>query len=433
MRSNPLRWLVLAGAIHITLTLAIFLVGHFQVLPAIVDEHGIVGNKTALPIDAVAYRNLASQLTNELQANGVSAWLAIKAPLHCRFYSLLFVSAGKLLGDNILAVEPLNLFYYLGVLVCVYLLSRELFDRRAALLAAIIAGAWPSFLIQSTQFIRESLSILCLLGLLLLLMRLLTRKLSWRVGIVNGVAGAALLTFFWVLRGNMWNVVILMAVITIVLLVWRMIRATGFLAGNVLAMTLVLIAMLLVPPRLESNSLYGTRLPVTPLAIPSSTQPAPPEGVFARAIKQIGARRAAFRSYRARESDLDADVRLMTTGDIVRYIPRAAVIGFFAPFPRMWFERGTFGLAGRLLSGAETFAMYFLYLAAGVCLWRYWRQLPIWLLFLVATLGSVALGLVVVNAGAIYRVRYVFWIMFIIMAAESLAHLTVLRTNFTKS
>jgi hypothetical protein len=109
------------------------------------------------------------------------------------------------------------------------------------------------------------------------------------------------------------------------------------------------------------------------------------------------------------------------------------VIGFFAPFPRMWFQSGSYGSAGRLLSGAETLVMYFLYVAAAVCVWRNRRRIEMWLLFLVATMGTIGLGLVVVNAGALYRLRYVFWIMFIIMAAESLVHFTILRTSATKS
>jgi hypothetical protein len=39
----------------------------------------------------------------------------------------------------------------------------------------------------------------------------------------------------------------------------------------------------------------------------------------------------------------------------------------------------------------------------------------------------------VVNAGALFRLRYVFWIIFIIMAADSVVHFTVLRTSATKS
>jgi hypothetical protein len=42
-----------------------------------------------------------------------------------------------------------------------------------------------------------------------------------------------------------------------------------------------------------------------------------------------------------------------------------------------------------------------------------------WFVFLVATTGLFALGLVVVNAGALYRIRYVFWIMLIVIAAEA--------------
>ena len=430
MRSNPLRLLLLAGAIHITLTLAVFLVGHFQLLPSVIDPHG---TGLTFAIDATSYQRLASQLAETLQKQGLSSWLAIKAPLHCRFYSLLFASVGRILGHNILAAEPLNLFYYLGVLSCVYLVARELFEKRVGLLAATIIGLWPSFLLHSTQLIRDSLSILCLLAMLLLLTLLLGRRFSWRTSVAAAIAGSALVTLFWVLRGNMWNVVVLAVAITIVLLSWRMIRERKLLITNALVVLIVLVTMLFVPSRLESTSLYGVKPPVTPLALPTASQPAPAEGVFTRTLRQIGQRRSGFRTYRAQESNIDGDVRLMTAGDIVRYIPRAAVIGFFAPFPRMWVQRGSYGLAGRLLSGTETLAMYFLYVGAGVCFWRHRRQLQIWLVFLVATLGTIGLGLVVVNAGALYRLRYVFWILFIIMAADTIVHFTVLRTSATKS
>jgi hypothetical protein len=150
-------------------------------------------------------------------------------------------------------------------------------------------------------------------------------------------------------------------------------------------------------------------------------------------FRQVGQRRAAFARYDAGESNISGDVRLNTSGDVFRFLPRAAVIGFLAPFPRMWIERGSYGLAGRLVSGAETLVMYFLYLAVGVCVWRNRRRTEMWLLFLVATLGTIALGVVVVNAGALFRLRYVFWIIFIIMAADSVVHFTVLRTSATKS
>jgi hypothetical protein len=130
---------------------------------------------------------------------------------------------------------------------------------------------------------------------------------------------------------------------------------------------------------------------------------------------------------------MDTHVRFNGVSDIVRYLPRAAVIGFFAPFPKMWVQPGNVGLAARLVSGAETLAMYFLYIAVAVCVWRERRNSRMWLLFLVAAIGMVALGLVVVNAGALFRIRYVFWMLLIVLAAEGIRHLTVLRTSFTKS
>jgi hypothetical protein len=153
---------------------------------------------------------------------------------------------------------------------------------------------------------------------------------------------------------------------------------------------------------------------------------------WTRAINQIRDRRSGFRFYTAQESNIGGDTQFESIGDIVRFIPRAAIVGFLAPFPRMWFEAGSYGVTGRLLSGAETLVMYFLYLAIAVCLWRERRRLALWLIFLTAAAGMIALGLVVVNAGALYRIRYVFWIMMIVIAAQGI-YLTTRRTNETKS
>jgi hypothetical protein len=264
----------------------------------------------------------------------------------------------------------------------------------------------------------------------------LKHSLRWRASAALGICAALLVTMFWLTRGNMWNAVLVTIAIAFVMLIGRMIRGRKFMPGNALVMLLIVAAALLVPTRLESTSLPGVRPPTTPLAIPSASQAAPREGVWTRTIKQIGERRAGFRFYKSYASNIDSDVQLRSPGDIIRFVPRAFVIGFFAPFPNMWVQTGSFGRAGRILSGLETLAMYFLYVAVAVCLWQERRNLRMWLLFLVATIGMLALGLVVVNAGALYRIRYVFWMMLIVIAAEGiarLAYLTVFRTSLTKS
>jgi len=413
---NPLlRYLILAAAIHLTLTMTIFLAGHFHLFPNTFDENGIA---LTFAIDGTTYQQVSHHLAEELQNNGFTAWLNTKAPLHTRLYSLSFAFFGKLVGHNILAAEPLNLIYYLAIISCIYFLGREVFNTQTGFIAATIVALWPSFLFHSTQLIRDPLSIGCLLALMLVLVLVLNRAFASLQGIALGIAGALLATLFWLARGNMWNVVLVAVAITFVMLVWRMARERRFMLGNAIAMFLVIATALLVPPRLESTALPGVRPPLTPLAIPGASETTAREGVWTTAIRQISTRRAGFRFYNARASDIDPEVQFSTTGEIAKFIPRALVIGFFAPFPRMWIEAGSFGFATRILSGLETLAMYFLYVAAGLCVWRERRNRKMWLLFLVASIGMLALGLVVVNAGALFRLRYALWMLMIVLAAD---------------
>ena len=398
------RYLVLAAAIHIALTTTIFLIGHFRLLPNTFNENGI---GITFAIDGKSYHQVAIDLVDQWKTNGFVAWLQTKAPLHSRLHSLSFMIFGGLFGYNILSAEPLNLFYFLGILTCIYFLGRELFDAQTGLLAAAIVSVWPTFLLHSTQLIRDPLSILCLLALMLVLTMLLGRDFVWRKAIFIGVDGALLVTIFWLARGNMWNVVIIAVAIALAMLVGRMIRARRFVKANAFAMLLIVVAMVFVPSRLESTSLPGVRPPVTTTTIPST-------------IQQMSGRRAGFRSYTSQATNIDEDVQFIGAGDVIRYLPRAFVIGFFAPFPSMWIEAGSFGRAPRLASGMETLAMYFVYIVAGLCVWRERRNLKMWFVFLVATIGMLALGLVVVNAGALFRIRYVFWMMLIVIAARGM-------------
>jgi 4-amino-4-deoxy-L-arabinose transferase-like glycosyltransferase len=398
------RWklLLLAAVIHVALTTTIFLIGHFRVLPSTFDENGI---GLTFAIDGKSYHQLAIDLVTQWKTNGFSAWLQAKAPLHSRLQSISFMMFGWLLGYNILSAEPLNLFYFLAILSCIYLLGRELFDKQTGLLAAAVVSVWPTFLFHSTQLIRDPLSILCLLALTLVLTMVLGREFAWREAVLLAIASAVLVTLFWLARGNMWNVVIVAVAITLVMLAGRMIRARKFIKGNAFVMLLTIAALVVAPSQLESTSLPGVRPPVTTLTIPST-------------ITQMSGRRAGFRSYTSQASNIDPDVQFKSAGDVVKYLPRAFVIGFFAPFPKMWVEAGSFGRTPRLVSGIETLVMYFVYLAVVLCVWRERRNIKMWLVFLVATIGMLALGLVVVNAGALFRIRYVFWMMLIVLAAR---------------
>jgi len=119
---------------------------------------------------------------------------------------------------------------------------------------------------------------------------------------------------------------------------------------------------------------------------------------------------------------IDAEVTFSNRADAIKYIPRALEIGYLSPFPTMWFTPGyNVGLIGRLVGGVETLLTYTIEALACVFIWRRRRHLDTWLIFLTTTIGALALGMVVVNLGTLYRMRYPFWILMVIMAAGTLA------------
>jgi hypothetical protein len=112
-------------------------------------------------------------------------------------------------------------------------------------------------------------------------------------------------------------------------------------------------------------------------------------------------------------------VEFKSNADIARYLPRAVQIGFFAPFPNSWLARGALvGLKGRMLSGLETGSTYVLLLLAIVSLWRRRRALSAWLLAAIFAMAVTTLGLVIGNLSVLYRMRYAYWMLLIILGAD---------------
>ena len=56
-------------------------------------------------------------------------------------------------------------------------------------------------------------------------------------------------------------------------------------------------------------------------------------------------------------------------------------------------------------------------------LWSQRKNLSAWLLLVVIGLGALALGLVVNNMGAMYRLRYPFWVLMVILGANGASFL----------
>jgi hypothetical protein len=420
------RWLLIAAAFHVLITLLIYLIGHFHLLPNVFDENG---TGLTFAADGLLYQRISSGLANALRQGDFRSWFEIQAPFHCRLYSFTFVFPGSMVGYNILAAEPLNLFYYLALLSLVYLLGREIFDSKTGFGAAVIIGVWPSFLLHTTQLIRDSLAIVSMLGLLFTLVQVVGAQLRGRSALITAFAGVLCATLFWVTRGNMWTIVLFELAFTTLLLAVIIIKERTLPLTNLTVLIVIIAAVLFIPPRLESSTVYGSLPPAPLIDVTSSTVRS--HSLWERLLRQIIGRRQAFNRYLGKSSNIDSDVRFESTGDFVRYLPRAAEIGLFAPFPRMWFGVGTVGRTPRILAGLETLVMYFFYIPAGVCVWRQRKNLRMWLVLLFALTSMIGLGFVVANVGALFRLRYVFWMMIVVLAMKGIELISDSRSQIS--
>lgn len=444
------RHLLLAAAIlHLSLAILIALAGLFALLPNLFDENGISG---AFAFDSFLYRQKSIGLVDALMRGSFRDWFYAPLPLHVKLYSLSFAVLSPVLGFTMLSVEPLNLLYYLLILVLVYKLCAEVFERRAALLAATAIALWPSFLLHTTQLLRDPLFIVAMLLLLLVITRWLTREHTLRRGLAEGLAAAAASTLVWLTRYNMWMVIISIILLGVVFLIVRQWRERVWLRGNIAGAVLLLIALALVPSVvgrvLQPDSFFSPDqtalrvLPSTFVPCPdearsaAQTSLAQPQSVWARlrkradgAVSGLGRLRRRFIiSYFDAGSNIDPCVKLETVGDLLGFLPRATAHGFFAPYPNMWLQRGSsVGLSGRLLSGVETLLMYLIELLAIVGVWAGRRRLAVWLMALSAAGGIILLGLVVVNVAVLFRLRYFFLMLLIVLASGGVQRILSLR------
>jgi hypothetical protein len=127
-----------------------------------------------------------------------------------------------------------------------------------------------------------------------------------------------------------------------------------------------------------------------------------------------------IRKYPDAGTNIDTNIHFRSLTDILAYIPKAALVGFFAPFPAHWFKDAkTAGRASRLVAGFEMVAWYMLLLGFLYFMITSPVDVYIRIWMLVFTLSLVLLtALVVTNIGALYRMRFVYFLPILIGGLE---------------
>ena len=438
--------LVTAALIHIALAVGLFWAGRAQVAPTFIDRDGIMDS---FAFDSYEYQRGAVKLTEVLKQDGVVAWAGTSAPIHVKVVSLLFALLGPLFGHGPLSAEPFNLLCYLVVVGLTLVLGRELGGARAGLLAAWVVALWPTFLLHTLQLLKDPLFIAGALALVLCLTTWLTRTYSPRKAIVIGAFTAVAVSLLLLIRPAFAFVIFALVLFGLILLIIRQLMERRLLCWNMLSPVLILavgvLLLLSLSPRggqklkhypsdqggqPKAATSDGVKVPTDISYLPRTRSdeesPTTYTGrLYAWAHRmglRVGSVRYRFAAiYSESGSNIDPEKRFGNLKDLFLYLPRAFEIGCCAPFPKMWIAAGKrVGSAGKLLSGAETFIMYLFELLALVAVFRPPHRLAAWLLLSTSAFGMTLLGLVVPNVGALYRFRYIFWMLLIILGAKGL-------------
>lgn len=162
------------------------------------------------------------------------------------------------------------------------------------------------------------------------------------------------------------------------------------------------------------------------------------ENTINRIFLKIAVARAGFTSSggTTAASNIDKGIDFCKNEDLIRYIPRALQIAFFAPFPSNWFsmEKRNSSAIEIYISAVEMFYCYIAYFGLLYWLFSYRRwsvSLAVPIAFAVGM--SLLLGLTVANVGTLYRMRFPFAMIFVSIGMAGILQIAKMRPPWVEN
>lgn len=386
------------------------------------------GNGLIKGVDGEIFHRSASALSREVKSQGWSAWQLFPdgqfvAGIAAIFYTLIYPMPWSVL--------PLNAFLYATACVCFYdCMSHFIENRQRALLASLPFFFYPSNLLWNTQFHNENYAvpgvILIIYGWISITRKDKNKISQLLMAVLFITIGSLLLGFVrsYILSG----MVLLYVLITVLLALYELIARTGiseilkktgfaFLACVTMFSVLFFVKNLEVEKDTVKDTVNGpvNILDLGPMSKNSKKWTSSawmPDVVDEQLQKLAKERRGFVKSWKEAGSSIDLDVVFENANEMLAYIPRAAQIGFFSPFPGMWFtenpERAT-SRGMRLISGGETLLSYIFLLGLPIFIWRKRNSPSLWATFVMCASMLIVYAMIVPNIGALYRFRYPYF------------------------
>ncbi len=399
-------------------TTSVALLFQYLVLPMVPSLHAGQG---LLSQDSLYFHRVAQTLADAIARDGWSAWTPWPTPsAHGNVAVLAALYA--IFGPNPSSAIPINACIHASSGLLLILIGRELSSSRpahwGALVAACLFIGFPSALNWYGQIHKDGYGILGFLLVLYSGVKLLRLERLREAAnpLIAAGAGLALTAFA---RPNNLQLFQIMAVGMLVLaaIMFRRMNIRSALQAFFSVM-IILTATIVHPPVGQLDESIGSAYSEQETGAlanwhwtPSSVLPAVVD-VFAQKLSNLRVFMAAHGVRENAGSMVDLDSMPSNMGEFLGYLPRATMVGMFAPFPGNWLSK--ISLA-RMVGVAETFLWYVIF--PGL-LWSAWqrRRDPVlwWLLGCALTILTVE-SYMTANLGTLHRVRYPFLFVLILL------------------
>ena len=379
-------------------------------------------------LDSFVYHQEALRLSDLLKSGDFNGWRGSSPFWHVKWIAVPYA----ILVADPLSFAPINSLIWAISICCVYKIVNQLFPdrRRLAIVTALTFGLLPSYFLHTTQLLKDPLYIMAILLMFWGCIDLLSVRRT--IGSVFLLSLGVLIAYLN--RTYILEPLICLSLLAAILELWQTRRAWGQAGLAILIIAGLGVYGYIQRPEIQIQPLSEHHGQVktqfqSQTEVPRSDQNRNWSPIAKMVDKGVGKisylRERYIRIYPDSGTNIDTHVHFRSLGDILAYVPRATLVGFLAPFPLQWFEDAkTAGRASRLVAGLEMVVWYvllvgFLYFLVTGPVDLYIR---IWMLVYTSSLVLLT-ALVVTNIGALYRMRFVYFLPILIGGLEGWARL----------
>lgn len=386
--------------------------------------------------DSIGYHEEAIRILSLLKNGDYSGWCSGSNWWHVY---LIALSYGAITAHP-LSFAPINAAAWTTSVLLVHRSTKQILPLRPkiSVVSALIFGLCPSYLLNSTQLLKEPFYVMGMVMVVYGWIAMLSGNRSCVYGFIVGLGAMQACLSRWYITESL----ILLSLIALVFVIWNSPR---LFANALLAFMLVVGAYFLSLERSDKSGRTGILNEARKLKIevgienksesgkPNNVSLLIPRFIEDRLLMILWMRSAFASSFSEAGSNIDTHVHLRTAIDLFCYIPRALKIGFLAPFPNQWFrEAKNAGRISRLVAGLEMAGWYFLlpgfvffvFMGAPAMRIRFWL-----IIFSVSLVLLTAF--LVTNIGALMRMRFVYFLPILIGGLEGWSGLSRWKKNNT--